>query len=160
MKRPRLIRALVLAAAAVLLPGWAVVTHALNIGATVMPEGNCRFDNAGPTALAFGTIDPSSTVEKTATASIGYRCTAGTPAVTWFVTSDSGQFGTGPGAPRMRHTTDTTRFVRYSLSFPASGTSSTNTTLDVVVSGTIAVADFRDAAAGSYADSIVLTITP
>lgn len=152
--------ALILAAAAAALPAGAVGTHGISVAANVISGGNCRFNTAGPTALAFGALDPSIPGDKTATASIVYRCTAGTPTVTWAVTSDHGQHETGPGAPRMRHAVDLARFLKYTLSFPASGTSPRNTNLNLVVNGTIAEADLQAAAAGNYADTVVLTIAP
>jgi spore coat protein U-like protein len=137
-------------------------SHTVTIGATVLSVGNCRFDTAGPTALTFAPIDPSSLANATVSANIGYRCTGGgaLPNLTWSISSNDGQYETGAGAPRMRHLVDPTRFLPYSLNVPASATVPKNTNLNFTVVATIQVADFQNAIAGTYTDSVVLTIAP
>lgn len=135
-------------------------SHSLAIGATIVSGGNCRFNDAGPTALNFGAVDPSSLANATASANIQYRCTGSSAMVTWAISSNDGLYETGPGAPRMRHTVDPTRFLPYTLNVPASATVPRNTNLNFTAVATIAVADFQNAVAGSYADTVVLTIAP
>ena len=137
-------------------------SHSLTIGATVLSAGNCRFDNAGPTALTFAPIDPSSLANATVSANIAYRCTGGgaAPNLTWSISSNDGLYETGAGAPRMRHGVDPTRFLPYTLNVPASATVPKNTNLNFTVIATVLVADFQNAIAGTYTDTVVLTIAP
>ncbi len=142
------------------LPVVAAGTHTILVGATVLSASNCRFTNAGPTALSFGTIDPSSTSDKTASASIGFRCSGSAGTAVYNVTSDDGLYESGPGAARMRHATDTTQFLKYTVNLPQSGAVPKNTNQTLTVTGTVLVADFQNAIAGTFADSVVLTIAP
>lgn len=142
------------------LAGAASGSHSLAIGATIVSGGNCRFSDAGPTALNFGPIDPSSPAIATTSANIQYRCTGSAAMVTWAISSNDGLYETGPGAPRMRHAVDPTKFLPYTLNVPASATVPRNTNLNFTAVATISVADFQNAIAGSYADTVVLTIAP
>jgi spore coat protein U-like protein len=140
----------------------ASTTHAIGVSAVVVSAGNCRFDTAGPTALSFGAIDQASSANQTASVGIGFRCTGGgaSPTIAWSVTSDDGLYVSGPAAPRMRHAVNPGAYLRYSLNMPASGTSPKNSNQTLTVTGTITPADFQNAAAGAYADTVVLTIAP
>lgn len=142
------------------LPVAAAGTHALAVGATVLSASNCRFADAGPTALSFGTIDPSSTSNKTVSTSIGFRCSGSAGTAVYSVTSDDGLYESGPGAARMRHATDTTQFLKYTVNLPQSGSVPKNTNQAITITGTVLVADFQNAIAGTFSDSVVLTIAP
>lgn len=135
-------------------------THTLSIGATVLSKNNCRFTNAGPTVLDFGAIDPSSGVDKTATASMTYRCTGSNPMATYIVTSNDGLYSTGANAPRMRHGINLATYVPYAINVPQSGTVARNVDQTLTVTGTVLVADFQNALVGAYSDTVVLTISP
>lgn len=153
-------KVLFLALATVLAPPAvtaASTTHNLNVSATVV--GNCRFIDAGPTALAFGSIDPSSATNATATATVNFRCTTGT---TSSIASVVGANDLG-GVHRMNSGTD---FMPYTVGFggtdvqPGSGHGAAGNKA-LVVTGTVAVADFQNAPASTgYVDTLVLTISP
>lgn len=135
----------------------ASTTHTLAVSASV--TGNCKFNSAGPTALAFGAIDPSSTTDATATATVTFRCTTGT---TSSMTSDDGLYESGVGAPRMKDAG--TNYLPYSLSLVGAaqvgsghGAAGDKT---LTVNGTVLVADFQNATAGAYSDTVTLTIAP
>ena len=91
----------------------ASTTHTLAVSATVL--GNCKFNTAGPTALAFGSIDPSGVAPATATNTVTFRCTTGT---TSSMTSDDGLNESGVGAPRMKEAGGA--FLPYTLSLVGS----------------------------------------
>lgn len=135
-------------------------THTLAVSATILSKNNCQFTNAGPTALGFGTIDPSSTSPVTATASMTFRCTGSNLIATYFVTSDDGLYATGAGAPRMRHGTVLTQYLPYTLDLPQTANVPRNVVTTLTITGTVAVADFANAMAGAYADTVVMTMTP
>lgn len=151
---------MVLVLATVLAPSAvtaASTTHGLNVSATVV--GNCRFNDAGPTALTFGSIDPTSTTDKTATANVSFRCTNGT---TSSIASAVGANDVGG----VHHMSDGTNLLPYAVGFGGTDAqlgsghgAAGNKTL--VVTGTVAVADFQNAAASTgYVDTLVLTISP
>jgi hypothetical protein len=135
-------------------------THTLAVSAPVLAAHNCRFTNAGPTALSFAAIDPSSTSPVTATASMTFRCTGSSPIATYAVTSDDGLYETGAGTPRMRHTTNITQFLPYTIDLPQTASVPRNTDQTLTLTGTITVADFANAMVGAFADTVVMTMTP
>jgi spore coat protein U-like protein len=135
-------------------------SQAVNIAAVVLGNSNCRFTTASPSALDFGTIDPSSAVSATASVTIGYRCNGGSAIVAWNIVANDGLYPAGAGAQRMRHAATLTQYLPYSLSLPANGTAPRNTNRTMTLTGTVTPAAFQTAIAGSYADTVVLTITP
>lgn len=135
-------------------------THNLSIGATVLSKNICRFTNAGPTALDFGAIDPSSVVNKTATASTTFNCTGSSPMASYSITSNDGLYSAAVNAPRMRHAFDLTKYLPYTIDMPQSGTVPKNTIQTMTVTGTVLVANFQNALAGAYNDTVLLTIVP
>jgi len=136
-------------------------TTALTVSATVVSKGNCRFQTAAPT-LDFGTINPASTTTVTASTTIQVRCTgAGSnPTITYNLQAGDGRYLLG-GMRRMRHATDTTEFMPYSVSLsPAAATIAKNTTQSITISGTVVPADYQNVRVGTYSDTVVLTLDP
>jgi spore coat protein U-like protein len=161
--RTTALRALLVAATAmaalVALRAHAANSGTLTLSATVLSKNVCKF-NATATALNFGTIDPTSSSPVTVSLSLSYRCNGSDPVATWAVGSDDGLHETGPAQPRMQHTTSPAFYLPYSLSFPASGSAPRNVNQTMTVTGTIAPASFAAAIAGSYSDTLVLSILP
>jgi spore coat protein U-like protein len=143
------------AAAAILSLGAglsAADTQNMSVSATISPK--CQFDTTATPTMAFGTaIDPSGTSNITAEASIVYKCTKGT--------SPSSLAPTSGGLSRtMANGSDT---LAYTLVFDAvkPGTGfSTGKQQTIKVTGTITPAQFNDAVAVSYTESVSLTIAP
>lgn len=135
-------------------------SHALSVSASVLSKNTCRFQSTGPTALAFGAIDPGGTAPVTINLTLQYRCNGSDPVASWAVASDDGLYEAGVGQPRLRHTTLTTNFMPYSLTFPASGTVPRNTVTNMSISATITPANFQNARVGAYADTLILSIAP
>lgn len=135
-------------------------THALAVGAVVLSKNRCMFTNKGPSTLAFGAIDPSAIVDQTASVTTTFRCTGASPVATFQVSMDGGLFETAPGAPRMRHASDTTRFLPYTLDVPRIGSAPRNVVQSLTVTGTLRPAAFENAPAGTYADAVTLTLAP
>jgi spore coat protein U-like protein len=140
----------------------ASTTNTLNVSATV--TGNCKFNSAGPTALTIANsganIDPSVAVDASGTANVLYRCTSGTTAA---VTAANGTNASG-AQQRVRDGV-TANYMNYALALAGggqtgSGFGSAANDKTLVVTGTIVQADFVNAAAGAYTDTVVLTITP
>jgi spore coat protein U-like protein len=131
----------------------ASTTHTLNVSASV--NGVCRFDVAGPTALAFGAIDPTSASAATATANVTFKCTNGTTsAITKAGANDSGGHRLKNGTNFLPYTAAMTGDAQAGTGF-AVGQEKT-----VTIDGSIAPADFQNAPAGAYTDTLTLTITP
>ncbi|MEK6806404.1 MAG: spore coat protein U domain-containing protein [Pseudomonadota bacterium] len=141
-------------------PARAAGSHTLSVGATILSKNQCKFTNGGPTALAFGAIDPSSPADSTATATTTFKCTGSSPMATYQITSDDGLYETSTSAPRMRHGTNLAEFLPYSINLPQSATVPKNVTQTLTVNGTILAAQFQNALAGAYSDTVVLTISP
>lgn len=125
----------------------------VNVSATV--TGTCLFNSNG--AVAF-TLDPGSASDATGSVTQPtFWCTNGT---TYTISDDLGVNEATPGsAPRRM--TNGTDFIPYSFSYTASGAGAGKNnpiTMDIVAS--VANADFVNAPAGSYTDTVTLTITP
>lgn len=160
MQAARAITGLALLAGASLHEADAAGAHVLSVSATVLSKNTCRFQTTGPTALPFGTINPGGTSAVTVNLTLQYRCNGSEAVASWSVTSDDGLNETGAGQPRMRHGTVPTAFLPYTLTFPVAGTVPRNTVTNMSISATIAPADYANARAGAYADTVVLTIQP
>jgi spore coat protein U-like protein len=133
---------------------------AVTIGATVLSKSNCKFNAPTSAVLAFGTINPLSNVNATASATLSIRCGGSANVAAYSLTHDSGLHETGASLNRMKHTTLNT-FLPYSLTLsPSSGTIAKNVDQIITVSGTVTPANFQDANIGSYADTVVITLSP
>lgn len=151
----RMLLALLLCAASSALAGGG---HVLTVSAAVLSKNNCRFSSAASTlSLA---IDPASGAAATASTSVSVRCTGSAATANWSMTSDNGLYGSSPSALRMRHGTDATQFLPYSLAFPASGTVAKNVWQALSLSATVLPADFQNASPGAYSDTVVLSLLP
>jgi spore coat protein U-like protein len=61
----------------------------------------------------------------------------------------------------MQNGTVPSEFLPYFLALnPATGTVPKNTNQNLTITGTIRKSDFQDASAGTYADTVVLSILP
>ena len=142
----------------VLLTGVAFAADTNTVTVTANVVGTCRFNSATST-LGFGALDPGIGGDVNANTSTTFWCTKN---ASYSITDDDGLYDTGPNANRMRHATTLTEYVPYSFSYsPATGTGNGRTspiTLDI--SGTVTFASYQNAAAGDYADTVVLTINP
>ena len=153
--------ALALAAALGVAPAFAgSTTHTLSVSATV--TGNCKFNSAGPTTLTIatgaGVIDPSAAGPATGTVGITFRCTTGTTSA---IAADDGLHSTGPGARRVNNGVN---FMAYAmvLTNAAQVGSGFGAGQDktVTVDASIVAANYQNAVAAAYSDTVILTITP
>lgn len=135
----------------------------MTVSATILSKSNCTFKTAAAN-LPFGVLDPISPVNVTASASAVFKCLGSAPLVVYMITQDSGLNSTGPGGNRMRHSTNPTAYLTYSLaivpdtgSFPKETPPQDHT---VTVTGTVLGADYQTALPGNYSDTVTLTINP
>ncbi len=141
--------------------GYGSDSNVLSVTATVVSRGNCTF-RSGTASLNFGNLDPASPIDKSVNTIITYRCQAqGNRPITFAITDDNGLYETGPNAPRMRHTTQPTEYLPYSLVLsPTSGTVPKATDFPLTVTGTVRGVDYQNAAMGTYSDTVVISIDP
>jgi spore coat protein U-like protein len=153
---------LIVAIAMIAFSGMAMAGDTANVSVTANIVGTCKFGTGGGlhggniATLAFGELDPLSTSDVSATTTYQYWCTRGTVAAT---TADNGSNFSGSrrmagGSPAW--------FIPYS--FILSGHTQTgagpSNPLTATITGSIANADYINASAGSYTDTVLLTITP
>ena len=140
---------------------YAGASSVLSVTAVVLSKGNCRF-NSSTANLSFGSLDPSNPVDKNATTTLTFRCQAnGNKLVTFSITDDDGLYETGPKAPRMRHATQTTEYLPYSLSLsPSAGSVPKVTDIPLAISGTVRGVDYENALPGDYSDRVIISIVP
>lgn len=126
--------------------------------ATVISKSNCKFSTT-TAALAFGTLDPGNPVDVTRTATLTVRCGGSAANATYLITDDDGLHQSG--AERMQHALTSTEFLPYSFSYaPASATILKNADQTITVTGTVTGANYQNALAGSYSDTVTLTLAP
>lgn len=118
---------------------------------------SCKFQTAGGLALSFGNLNPSaaSNVTVAATAmSLDADSWGRCPNTTMQMTADNGLNGN-------RRMTNGTAFIPYSLALPpnAAGPGG-NSFVTFILTGTVMGTDYVDAPAGSYSDTVQITVTP
>ena len=133
----------------------ASTTGTMAVSATV--SGTCKITTA-PTAMAFGTIDPSVVAAAvTAPSSFLYKCTTGLTPIS--LVDDNGlnevttQMKMASGANRLNYGIGYTATLAAGTGF---GSGSTATTISVA--GTIPLTDAQNAAAGAYTDTVTFTL--
>ncbi|MHB8109706.1 MAG: spore coat protein U domain-containing protein [Syntrophorhabdaceae bacterium] len=130
-------------------------TTSVNVSATV--SQTCKFTTTG-TAVAF-TLDPSATgpASGVVTTPPQFWCTKG---MTFNVTDNNGT--NFSGSRRMKHAT-LTEYIPYSFAYsPTTGTGAgkNGAAQTIIITSAVALADFQDASAGSYSDTVVITVAP
>lgn len=145
-----------LCAAGLLASGAALAadTNTLTVNASV--TGTCKFNSATST-LDFGALDPSSTSNATASNTTTYWCTKGSVAST-----TAGNGLNYSGTSRQLVGPSPTDLIPYSLSLTG-GTQTgagKSTPLTLTMNGGINNSNYINATAGSYSDTVTLTITP
>jgi len=149
--------ALALCTAGVLtaLPVFAADTKDLNVTANV--TGVCKFKSTTADTLAFGALDPSAGGDKNASTNVLYWCTKG-------VTTNAVAAGNGlnfAGGKRNMKDSVSGDVIPYTLSVTSSGTpGGPSVDLTAAVSGQVLGVDYTAKAAGSYSDTVVLTVNP
>jgi spore coat protein U-like protein len=142
----------------VLLTGVAFAADTNTVTVTANVVGTCRFNSATST-LAFGALDPGTGGDVNASTSTTFWCTRN---ASYSITDDDGLYETGVNANRMRHATTLTEYIPYTFSYnPTSGTGNGRTSpITLNINGTVTFANYQNAEAGDYADTVVLSITP
>ncbi len=136
-------------------------TGTLGVAAVVPTKNNCKFNGPGALVLDFGTIDPASAANVTATATKTFTCNGASPMATFAIAANDGLYSTGAGARRMRHTSVLTEFMAYSITLsPTSATVPKGSVQTLTVNGVIQPFQFQNVAAGTYRDTVVISLDP
>ncbi|MGZ8463877.1 MAG: spore coat protein U domain-containing protein [Candidatus Deferrimicrobiaceae bacterium] len=127
-------------------------TNTLAVNASV--TGTCRFSAANST-LAFGPLDPAVGTDVNGSTTTTFWCTKG---VTDTITNDTGlNFDV---KNRMRDTVSG-EYIPYTLALSKNGTNGgPSAPRTLTIAGNILGSDYTTKSAGSYSDTVVLTITP
>jgi spore coat protein U-like protein len=131
-------------------------TNTLTVNANV--AGVCKFVAATST-LNFAALDPSSSSDGSGVATVDYWCTKGAAAIT--LASNDGIHSLALGQKRLKGP-GAADFIPYTITLtpdvtPAGGP---GTTLHLGVAGSILNANYINASAGAYADTVSITVTP
>lgn len=126
-----------------------------SVAVSAAVSGSCKFNSGG--AVSF-VLDPASTSDATGTVTQpAFWCTKGTA---YSLSDDDGVNESGVGAQRMKHAT-LAEYIPYTFAYTTSGSGTgkgTPITLDIA--STVVNANFVNASAGAYADTVTLTVTP
>ncbi|HEX9180869.1 MAG TPA: spore coat protein U domain-containing protein [Burkholderiales bacterium] len=157
---PLLMSLALLSLAAGSAPAWAGGSASLQVSAVILSRSNCFFNPPTSAVLDFGNLDPRNTTDAPAlTSTLTFKCAGSAAVATYALSHNTGLHGDASGA-RMKHET-ANEYLPYSLALsPASGTVNRNVNVTVTVTGTVRAADYRNARAGRYADTVILTVTP
>jgi spore coat protein U-like protein len=134
---------------------WALDTNTLTVTASV--TGTCKFSSAIST-LNFGALDPSTPVTVNGSANTQFWCTKG-------VTTDliTANLGVNPaGSTRQMKDIAGPDLIPYSLTLsPVAGANAGPASpRTLTIAGSVLAADYTSKAAGSYSDTVTLTINP
>lgn len=132
----------------------------VSVTATVLSKSNCKFQTSAA-ALPFGTLDASLAADRVVNATLAFRCQGSAPIASFMFSSDDGRNESGPDRPRMRHATIPAEYLPYSLGLsPETGTIGKGVTGTLTLTGTVTPADVAGAIAGSFSDTVTLTLLP
>lgn len=158
--------ALAVVAACAATTALAADTGSVPVSAVLVSRNNCKFSTATKTLTisvkndATG-IDPTLTSVASGSATATFTCNGNSNSATFVVGANDGAHSVTPGVRRMQHSTLLTSFLPYSLSFsPASATVPKGTSVNVVITATVLASDYSVAAAGTYSDTVGVTVSP
>ncbi len=164
MLRPMWIPAvIILALAAFTAPSRADSTG-LSVSATIVSKHNCRFSSTAA-ALPFGSLNPLIQSDVLRSTTVEFVCSGNPHLPVYFAIAENGGLHRSGGSNRMRHADGSlagaSAFIPYTLSLsPSSGSVGHNARQLLTITGTVAGSAYRSAPAGSYADTVTITITP
>jgi spore coat protein U-like protein len=135
-------------------------TGTITVTAVVLSINTCSVSTSNLN-LDVGALDPENPVDINVGSSFDFSCigNAGSPTIT--VTDDDGMYEAGIDLNRMRHVKEITEFIPYSLTVtPPAGPVPLGVDHSLGVIIFISGSDYKYAYAGTYEDTVVVTITP
>lgn len=144
----------VMAIAIIAMAGVAMAGDTANVTVNATVVGNCKFNSGGTVVF---TLDPAAVGDVNGIVlQPAFWCTRN---ATYGITDDNGMHESGV-IHRMLHAT-LTEYIPYSFTYTSTGTGTGKTSpITMDIASTIVNADYINASAGSYADTVVLSITP
>jgi spore coat protein U-like protein len=141
--------AITAAAAVMAMAGTAMAADAdLDVSATVL--GVCTMVGG---SLDFGQLDPTNPIAHSANSTgVTVTCTNGTA---YTITSNNGANASGS----QKRLASGSNYIPYSITLPAS-TSGTGAAQTVTIAGAIAAGAYTTSPAGTYTDTVVLSVSP
>ena len=136
---------------------WAADTNTLTVSASV--TGTCKFQAPKTSTLDFGALDPSVGVDTTVSATTQFWCTKG-------VTTSPFAYGQGlyfaGGKNNMRDAVsgDVIPYTIDSLTPDGNANAGPGSPRTLTIAGTVLATDYTSKAAGTYSDTVLLTINP
>lgn len=152
MKKVLLVLAVMVAFAVLPAISMASGTATVTVSATVV--GTCKFNSGGTVSFS---LDPSvgGNVAGTVTQP-QFWCTKN---ANYTITDDDGLYESGT-THQMKHST-LMEYIPYSFSYTTTGSGlGKNNPITMDISSSVAEADYIDASAGSYSDTVTLTVNP
>lgn len=150
-------------AAALMASGFSIAANAadtatLTVNANV--SGICKFQAATASVTLANSgvnIDPSIATSATGSTTLAYKCTKGQTPV---FANGQGLNWTGT-SNAVKHAT-LTDVMAYTLTLTGAGTGNGfgPAAQNLTIAGTITQANFQNASAGAYSDTVVITMTP
>jgi spore coat protein U-like protein len=135
-------------------------TGTITVAALVLSKNTCSISTSNLN-LNVGALDPENSIDINVGSSIDFSCNGNAGSTTIAVADDNGMYETGIDLNRMRHLQVTTEFIPYSLTItPPSGPVPLGVGQSLGVTLFISGSDYRNAYAGAYEDTVVVTITP
>ncbi len=135
---------------------FAADTGQVQINATVL--GTCKFTTGGGSTTINVTLDPSVGGPVTGTGSLTFWCTKNS---SFSVSDDDGLYESGSDQNKV-YNSAANEYIPYTFSYsPTSGTGNgpmNPITLDV--SASFAESDYQNASAGTYTDTVTITVSP
>ena len=132
----------------------AVAADTANVAVNATVVGACKFNSGG--TIDF-TLDPSIGGDVNgAVTQPQFWCTKN---ASYTITDDNGQNEVGT-THRMKHAS-LSEFIEYTFTYTATGTGAgKNSPITMNIASTVAEAQYANASAGSYSDTVTLTINP
>jgi spore coat protein U-like protein len=145
----------VIAVALVAMAGAAMAADTTTVTVSATVVGTCKFTAGG--SIPFGNLDPSVGTDQTPTVTQPtFWCTKG---ASYTITDDDGVHESGT-THRMMHDS-LPEYIPYSFTYLATGTGAGPASIiSMNIASTVLGADYANASAGSYTDTVTLTINP
>lgn len=131
-------------------------SNTLTVQASV--TGTCKFVAPKTATLNFGALDPSVATDVNGSTTTNFWCTKGV--TTDNITSGQGLYFAG-GKNQMKDTVSGD-VIPYTLALTKDGNANAGPAAPrtLTIAGTVLAADYTSKSAGSYADTVVISITP
>jgi len=144
-----------IAVALVAMAGAAMAQDTATVAVSATVVGTCKFATGG--SIPFGNLDPSVGTDQTpAVTQPTFWCTKG---ASYTITDDDGVNKSGT-THQMKHAS-LTEYIPYSFTYTASGTGAgPGSVLTMDIASSVKGTDYQNASAGSYTDTVTLTINP